>query len=88
MKTGLNDPDRPIRLEGLEPIVLVSGPAKRCSVGRSEATTTTATMAAATTIPPAAATASRVAGHLRETRVNSLLRILQNGDEITGLFGI
>jgi hypothetical protein len=78
VKAGFNDPHHRICVEGIESIVLPSGPAKRRSIGSSEAATTTAAaaMTAATPISTTAAAASRVASHLRETGVDVLLRIL------------
>jgi hypothetical protein len=91
VKARFNDPHHRICVEGIESIVLPSGPAKRRSIGSSEAAATTtaaAAMTAATPISTTAAAASGVASHLRETGVDVLLRILQDRNEVTGLFSI
>jgi hypothetical protein len=76
-------------MDDLEMVVLPSGSAQRSSVRRSEAATAaTATVTTTTAVASAAATATAVARHFGETRVNGLLRVLQDGDEVTSLFGI
>ena len=62
----------------------------RLRVTSKAATSTTVTTSVTTTSTPASATspAAAVAPHLRKTRIDILLCVLENTNEIAGLFGI
>jgi hypothetical protein len=71
--------------------VLPTVAAERSSVGRSEATTaTTATTSTTTTsaVTTAATATTAVASHLGKTRIDWLLGLGEDSNEITSLFGV